>query len=124
MNNVDGLGFTETTHPYRTELKIHFHNYGYVQSFDEFKIVGNIVTDLCNTLFNEKLECFVELQEMDKRVEESARGLTKKTIEIAQNSIRSVYEATDEKFKNLVQRNIYSSLLYKGKQFGFCIKSF
>ena len=147
-----GLGFTETTHPYRTELKIRFHNYGYVQSFDElsvvicknditmrmlpnspmlklfsldeFKIVGNIVTDLCNKLFNDKLELFVGLLESYKRIEESTRGLTNKTIEIAQNSIRSVYDATDEKFKNLVQRDLYSSLRYKGKTIRILHKEF
>ena len=147
-----GLGFTETTHPYRTELKIRFHNYGYVQSFDElsvvicknditmrmlphspmlklfsldeFKIVGNIVTDLCNKLFNDKLELFVGLLESYKRIEESPRGLTSKTIEIAQNSIRSVYDATDEKFKNLVQRDLYSSLRYKGKTIRILHKEF
>ena len=147
-----GLGFTETTHPYRTELKIRFHNYGYVQSFDElsvvicknditmrmlphspmlklfsldeFKIVGNIVTDLCNKLFNDKLELFVGLLESYKRIEESTRGLTSKTIEIAQNSIRSVYDATDEKFKNLVQRDLYSSLRYKGKTIRILHKEF
>ena len=147
-----GLGFTETEHPYRVELKVRFHNYGYVQSFDElsvvicknditmrmlphspmlklftldeFKIVGNIVTDLCNTLFNDKLELFVGLQESYKRVEESIKGLTSKTIEIAQNSIRSVYDATDEKFKNLVQRNLYSSLRYNGKTIRILHKEF
>lgn len=147
-----GLGFIETEHPYRVELKVRFHNYGYVQSFDElsvvicknditmrmlphspmlklftldeFKIVGNIVTDLCNTLFNDKLELFVGLLEQYKRVEESIKGLTSKTIEIAQNSIRSVYDATDEKFKNLVQRNLYSSLRYKGKTIRILHKEF
>ena len=147
-----GLGFTETEHPYRVELKVRFHNYGYYQSFDElsvvicknditmrmlphspmlklftldeFKIVGNIVTDLCNSLFNDKLELFVGLQESYKRVEESIKGLTSKTIEIAQNSIRSVYDATDEKFKNLVQRNLYSSLRYNGKTIRILHKEF
>ena len=147
-----GLGFIETTHPYRTELKIRFHNYGYVSSsdelsvvicknditmrmlphspmlklfsLDEFKIVGNIVTDLCNKLFNDKLELFVGLLESYKRIEESTRGLTSKTIEIAQNSIRSVYDATDEKFKNLVQRDLYSSLRYKGKTIRILHKEF
>ena len=60
-------------------------------------------------------EKFEELRENYKRIKASSKGLTTKTIEIAQNSIRTLYEASGEKNKNLVQRSLYSSLLYKGR---------
>lgn len=51
-------------------------------------------------------------------------GLTLKTIEIAQNSIKTLYESSGEKNRNLVQRNLYSSLLYKGRMIRIFHKDF
>ena len=139
-----GLEFVVNGNSYRTEIKMRFHNYGIVKnmydelsivickeditlrmlphsplikmhSLDEFLLVGKIIQILCDKIFVEKLEDFVAYLEKFKRIENCFKGLTSKTIEIAQTSIRTIYQATDEKFKSIMQRNIYSSMFYKGK---------
>ncbi|MBR5032445.1 MAG: hypothetical protein IKX70_02095 [Treponema sp.] len=141
-----GLGFVESGSIYRMELNLRFHNYGIVSSMydevsivickddismrmlphspmlkifsiDEYQLVGKLLQILCGQVFGERLEDFVKYLESYKRIETSTEGLTPKTIEIAQNSIRCIYEATDEKCKNLVQRNLYSSMRYRGRTF-------
>lgn len=58
---------------------------------------------------------FNKLQEDYKKIEASSKGLTTKTIEIAQNSIRTLYEASAQKNRSLVQRNLYSAMVINGK---------
>ena len=82
---------------------------------EEYVLVENIVKEMCQQLFENQKEKFLELRENYKEISASAEGLTAKTIEIAQNTIRTLYEASDEKHRNLVQRKLYSSLLYKGR---------
>ena len=82
---------------------------------EEYKLVENIVKDICTQLFGNQKENFLELRENYKKIKASSEGLTTKTIEIAQNTIRTLYEASGEKTRNLVQRNLYSSMLYKGR---------
>ena len=82
---------------------------------EEYVLVENIVKDMCTQLFGNQKEKFLELRENYKMIKASSEGLTPKTIEIAQNTIRTLYEASGEKNKNLIQRNLYSSLLYKGR---------
>ena len=82
---------------------------------EEYVLVENIVKDMCTQLFGNQKEKFLELRENYKMIKASSEGLTSKTIEIAQNTIRTLYEASGEKNRNLVQRNLYSSLLYKGR---------
>lgn len=82
---------------------------------EEYVLVENIIKDMCTQLFENQKERYEELRENYKRIKASSKGLTTKTIEIAQNSIRTLYEASGEKNKNLVQRSLYSSLLYKGR---------
>ena len=71
-----------------------------------------------------KKEKFSELRENYKKIKASSDGLTAKTIEIAQNSIRTLYEKSGEKHMNLVQRELYSSLLYKGRMIRIFHKDF
>lgn len=82
---------------------------------EEYVLVENIIKDMCDQLFGNQKEKFLELRENYKMIKASSDGLTTKTIEIAQNTIRTLYEASGEKNKNLIQRNLYSSLLYKGR---------
>ena len=82
---------------------------------EEYQLVENIVKEMCQQLFENQKEKFLELRENYKEISASAEGLTAKTIEIAQNTIRTLYEASGEKHRNLVQRKLYSSLLYKGR---------
>ena len=82
---------------------------------EEYQLVENIVKEMCQQLFENQKEKFLELRENYKVISACAEGLTAKTIEIAQNTIRTLYEASGEKHRNLVQRKLYSSLLYKGR---------
>ena len=82
---------------------------------EEYVLVENIVKEMCQQLFENQKEKFLELRENYKVISACAEGLTAKTIEIAQNTIRTLYEASGEKHRNLVQRKLYSSLLYKGR---------
>ena len=82
---------------------------------EEYVLVENIIKDMCTQLFENQKEKFQELRENYKKIKASSEGLTTKTIEIAQNTIRTLYEASGEKNRNLVQRSLYSSLLYKGR---------
>ena len=82
---------------------------------EEYVLVENIIKDLCLQIFESQKEKFAELRENYKKIRASSRGLTAKTIEIAQNSIKLLYDKSDEKHKNLIQRELYSSLLYKGR---------
>ena len=138
------LSFIETRHPTRTEFKLRFCYYGYKKKMfdelsvfvcinditmrilphspllklfwlEEYQLVENIIKEMCLQLFENQKEKFQELRENYKEISASAEGLTAKTIEIAQNTIRILYEASDEKHRNLVQRKLYSSLLYRGR---------
>ena len=138
------LSFTETNHPTRTEFKLRFCYYGYKKKMfdelsvfvcinditmrilphspllklfwlEEYQLVENIIKEMCLQLFENQKEKFQELRENYKEISASAEGLTAKTIEIAQNTIRTLYEASGEKNRNIVQRKLYSSLLYKGR---------
>ena len=82
---------------------------------EEYQLVENIVKEMCQQLFDNQKEKFLELRENYKKISASGEGLTSKTIEIAQNTIKTLYEASCAKNRNLVQRNLYSSMLYKGR---------
>ena len=138
------LELGESNRTNRTELKVRFHNYGILKtmydelsivickeditmrmlphsplikmySLDDYQLVGKVFQSLCEKVFGDKLEDYVAYLENLRRVEKSGKKLTFKTIEIAKNSIRTIYQATDEKFKSIKQWNIYSSMVYKGK---------
>ena len=82
---------------------------------EEYQLVENIVKEMCQQLFENQKEKFLELRENYKKISASGEGLTSKTIEIAQNTIKTLYEASCAKNRNLVQRKLYSSMLYKGR---------
>jgi len=138
------LELGESNRTNRTELKVRLHNYGILKtmydelsivickeditmrmlphsplikmySLDDYQLVGKVFQSLCEKVFGDKLEDYVAYLENLRRVEKSGKKLTFKTIEIAKNSIKTIYQATDEKFKSIKQWNIYSSMVYKGK---------
>ena len=140
------LEFLVTESSYRTEIKVRLHNYGILKNMhdelsiviskdditmrmlphspminvhllEDYQLVGRIVEALCDKLFEEKLEAFVDYLETYKIIEESCKGLNIKSIEIAKNSIKTIYEASDEKFKSITQKALYSILVYKGKRY-------
>lgn len=147
------LSFTETSHPTRIEFKLRFCYYGYKKQMfeelsvivcinditmrilphspllklfwlEEYRLVENILTGLCDELYNRQKKKFNKMQEDYKKIESSSNGLTTKTIEIAQNSIRTLYEASTQKNRSLVQRNLYSSMIINGKNVRIYHKDF
>ena len=138
------LWFVVSDRSYRTEIKVRFHNNNILKimydelsivickvditmrmlphapllkmfSFEDYQLVGKILESLCDKLFGEKQEEFVACLETYKKIEKCSNELTAKTIEIAKNSIRTIYEASNEKFKTIMQKNLYSSMLAKGR---------
>ena len=147
------LSFTETSHPTRTEFKLRFCYYGYKKKLfdelsvivcikditmrilphnpllklfwlEEYRLVENILTGMCDDLYNLQKQKFNKLQNDYKKIESSSKGLTTKTIEIAQNSIRTLYEASAQKNRSLVQRNLYSAMIINGKNVRIYHKDF
>lgn len=147
------LSFTETSHPTRTEFKLRFCYYGYKKKmFDELSVIvcikditmrilphnpllklfwleeyrqiENILIGMCDELYNLQKQKFNKLQDDYKKIESSSKGLTTKTIEIAQNSIRTLYETSIQKNRSLVQRNLYSALIINGKNVRIYHKDF
>lgn len=147
------LSFTETCHPTRTEFKVRFCYYGYKKKkFDELSVivcikditmrilphnpllklfwleeyrqVENILIGMCDELYNLQKQKFNKLQEDYKKIESSSKGLTTKTIEIAQNSIRTLYEASSQKNRSIVQRNLYSAMIINGQNVWIYHKDF
>lgn len=147
------LSFTETSHPTRTEFKLRFCYYGNKKKMsdelsvivcikditirilphnpllklfwlEEYRLVENILTGMCDELYNLQKQKFNKLQEDYKKIEASSKGLTSKTIEIAQNSIRTLYEASAQKNRSLVQRNLYSAMIINGQNVRIYHKDF
>ena len=147
------LSFTEASHPTRTEFKLRFCYYGNKKKMsdelsvivcinditmrilphnpllklfwlEEYVLVENILTGLCDELYNLQKQKFNKLQEDYKKIESSSKWLTTKTIEIAQNSIRTLYEASAQKNRSLVQRNLYSAMIINGKNVRIYHKDF
>ena len=147
------LSFTETSHPTRTEFKLRFCYYGYKKKMfdelsvivcikditmrilphnpllklfwlEEYRLVENILIGMCDELYNLQKQKFHKLQEDYKKIESSSKGLTTKTIEIAQNSIRTLYEASVQKNRSLVQRNLYSAMIINGQNVRIYHKDF
>ncbi|EID84338.1 hypothetical protein MSI_21710 [Treponema sp. JC4] len=147
------LSFTETGHPSRTEFKLRFCYYGHKEKkfdelsvivcikditmrilphnpllklfwLEEYVLVENILKGLCDELYNLQKQQFNKLQEEYKRIETCSEGLTTKMIQIARTSIRSLYEASSQKNRSLVQRNLYSSMLINGRSVRIFHKDF
>lgn len=147
------LSFTETSHPTRTEFKLRFCYYGNKKKMsdelsvivcikditirilphnpllkffwlEEYRLVENILTGMCDEFYNLQKQKFNKLQEDYKKIESSSKGLTSKTIEIAQNSIRTLYEASAQKNRSLVQRNLYSAMIINGQNVRIYHKDF
>lgn len=89
---------------------------------EEYGCVENIVKDLCEELYNNnKLE---QLHRDYKRVYDCSENLTQKTVEIAQNTIKGVYEVKQKINRSLVQKVLYSSMLINGQRVRIYHKDF
>ena len=140
-----GLEFSEESLPMRIELKISFYyNDIYKTLFNEVAIVvykneidlrimpnGSIfrmfsleeastvekmLISLLADLFVEKKDYFNQIQDEYLKIREDSSTLTPKTIEIAKNSIKTIYDKYPQKNKHLLQRNLYSEMTIKEKK--------
>ena len=76
----------------------------------EYILVQNIIQDLCEELFGKRKQQ-IQLLSKIHHIEKSSEKLTFKTIEIAQNSIKSLYNASEQKLRSLYQRALYSDMV-------------
>ena len=93
-------------------------------SLEEYSLVEQIAQDACFELFNKQEEKINRYRAYVKKINDCADGLTLKAIQIAQNSIKAMYQAFQQKNKSLVQRNLYSSMLIRGKSVRIMHKDF
>lgn len=91
---------------------------------DEYVLVENIIQNICDELSNDNRLKFKEILSECNRIRNSSENLTLKTIEIAKTSIKTLYDRTDAKFKNIEQYCLYSSLLLNGRRLRIFHKEF
>lgn len=91
---------------------------------EDFILVENVLQDACFELFKNQEEKAKRYHVYIKKINECAEGLNLKSIQIAQNSIKAIYEASAQKNKSLVQRNLYSTMLIHGKSVRVMHKDF
>ena len=91
---------------------------------EDFILLENVLQDACFELFKKEGEKTNRYHAYIKKINECAEGLNLKSIQIAQNSIKAIYEASAQKNKSLVQRNLYSTMLIHGKSVHVMHKDF
>ena len=75
----------------------------------EYILVQNIIQDLCEELFGKRK--LNQLLTKIHHIEKSSENLTFKTIEIAQNSIKALYNTSEQKLRSLYQKSLYSDMV-------------
>lgn len=83
---------------------------------EEYVLVGNILSELFDDVFNRQKDNFDELVSVTKRIEDCSKNVTPKSIEIAKNSIKAIYYQNDKSnHTSFVQKNLYSAFLKDGE---------
>lgn len=91
-------------------------------SLEEYGNLEKLLSEVCDLLYERgKLS---ELLYKHLQIEQSDSDLTVKTVEIAQNSIRAIYNARKERIKDLDQKYLYSVLNLQGKRLRVMHKDF
>ena len=96
----------------------------FIETFalEDYEMMERLVSEVCNQLYEKgKLS---ELLYEHLRLEESDSNLTVKTVEIAQNSIRAIYNGKATSFYDLKQKYLYSDLYFRGKNIRVLHKEF
>ncbi len=89
---------------------------------EDFEKMEQLISDVCNELYeNGKMS---ELLYEHMRIDQSDLGLTPKTVEIAQNSIRAIFNGKAKSFCYLEQKYLYSVLYFRGKKIQILHKEF
>ena len=87
---------------------------------DEYLTVEKIVIDFCNTILTSPDIHLIDFISYRNKLEEEVQYLTVKIIEIAQNSIKSLYEKSKQKIKKISHFYLYSKLIIDGEE--ICIR--
>ena len=87
---------------------------------DEYLIVEKIIIDYCNIILTSPDIHLTDFITYRKNLEEDVQYLTVKTIDIAQSSIKSLYEKSEQKFKQITQSCLFSKLMIDGEE--ICIR--
>ena len=83
---------------------------------EEYILVGNLLSELFDDVFNRQKDNFDELVSITKRIEDCSKNVTSKSIEIAKNSIKAIYYQNDKSnHTSFVQKYLYSSFLKDGE---------
>ncbi|MBO4318988.1 MAG: hypothetical protein J5857_00785 [Treponema sp.] len=77
---------------------------------EDYVLGGNILSEICNLLFSPEEKRINRLMEEWNKIMSLSENLTIKTIEIAQNSIRTIYESSRETSLHIVQKNLFTDL--------------
>lgn len=96
----------------------------FIENFllEDYEIMELLLSEVCRDLYeNEKL---ADLLYEHLRIEESDQNLTLKTVEIAQSSIKAIFDSRKESPKNLEQKYLYSVLDIQGKRIRVLHKEF
>ena len=154
LSHIYGLKLFNSHDLYRTEYKLLFDSYDYNQqkpivyeisivictkditirilpilpffrafALGEYVLVQNIIQDLCEELFGKRKQQ-IQLLSKIQHVEKSSGNLTFKTIKITQNSIKALYNASEQKFWSLYQRYLYSEMLINEEKVRILHKDF
>ena len=90
------------------------HNININFRIEDYALVGHILKDFCYRLFTEQIEKGKRLKEDFAKIENEIKSLSFKTIQIAKNSIKCLYDSLDDDNKKIVQTYVHSSIIYKG----------
>ncbi len=86
-------------------------SYATVLSLEDWKIVGNFLLDLCDFLYKTHHKKYAELWNYFEKLNTYAKGLSSKEIEIAQNSIKAIYDSYIPKEDRRINQKYLFTLL-------------
>ena len=82
----------------------------------EYQIVGNVISDYIEKVLSEHTECFDKFKKYREKLEQDSKEVSVKSLEIARNSIKCLYETSAEDYKEIKQGYLYSILYISGKE--------
>ena len=82
----------------------------------EYQIAEYVISEFIEKVLSEHAECFDKFQKYKEKLEQDAKNVSVKSMEIAKNSIKCLYETSAEGYKEIKQEFLYSILYIDGKE--------
>ena len=82
----------------------------------EYKIAEYVILDFIEKILSEHKECFYKFYSYVKKLEQDSEEVSVKSLEIAKNSIKCLYETSSEGYKEIKQGYLYSIMYIDGKE--------